>query len=103
MSVVVTQRRREIGIRAALGADPRRLLWALFSRASAQVGTGVVIGLVASVSLDWALARGDLLGAQRVAILLGVSAAMGAFAMFAMLVPARTALRIAPTEALKAE
>ena len=45
---------------------------------------------------------GDLL-AHRVAILLGVSATMGAFAMFAALAPARMALRISPTEALQSE
>jgi predicted permease len=103
MSVVVARRKREIGIRAAMGADPRRLLSALFSRAATQVGAGVAIGIGVATLLDWALAQGDLLGAHRMPILLGVAAAMAVFAMAAAFVPARTALRISPTEALKAE
>lgn len=103
MSVVVTQRRREIGIRAAMGADPRRLLWAVFSRASAQVGAGVAIGIGAAALLDRILADGEMLGAHRLAILVGVSVAMGTFAMLAALAPARIALRISPIEALKVE
>jgi predicted permease len=103
MSVVVTQRRREIGIRSAMGADPRRLLSTLFSRAAAQVGGGVVIGITAAALIDVVLSDGELLGAHRIAILLGVTAAMAAFALFAALAPARAALRISPTEALKAE
>ncbi len=44
MSFAVTQRRREIGIRLALGAGARTILWTMFSRAAAQVfaGAGVV-------------------------------------------------------------
>ena len=103
MSVAVTQRRREIGIRSALGADPRHLLWAIFRRTSVQVGAGVAIGVGASTMLDWTLASGAILGEHRVVILLGVSAAMGAFAILAALAPGRMALRIAPTEALRSE
>jgi hypothetical protein len=36
MSFTVTQRRREIGIRAALGANPQRILAGIFSRALGQ-------------------------------------------------------------------
>jgi hypothetical protein len=46
MSFTVVRRRREIGIRAALGADPRRILTSIFGRASAQLAAGVVIGLI---------------------------------------------------------
>jgi ABC-type antimicrobial peptide transport system permease subunit len=41
MSVTVEQRRREIGIRIALGADRRRILASIFGRALAQLGSGV--------------------------------------------------------------
>lgn len=103
MSVVVTQRRREIGIRAAMGATPRHLLWTLFSRASMQVGGGVAIGLGVAELLDWAFAEGDMLGDHRIVILLSIAVGMATVGMLATLLPARIALRISPTEALKAE
>lgn len=103
MSVIVTQRRREIGIRVALGAERRSVMWTLFSRAAVQVGAGVAIGIAVEVVLDHVLAEGNVLGAHSVAILAAVSFFMAVFAMLAALAPARMALRIPPTEALKAE
>jgi predicted permease len=103
MAVVVTQRRREIGIRVALGADPRHVLWTLFSRASVQVGTGVAVGIVLATLADSVLADGELLGGHRFLILAAVSVFMAGFGLLAALTPARTALSVPPTEALKAE
>ncbi|MBA2244157.1 MAG: hypothetical protein H0W11_04320, partial [Gemmatimonadetes bacterium] len=40
MSLTVTRRRKEVGIRTALGARPGRLLASIFSRAAWQVGLG---------------------------------------------------------------
>ena len=44
MSFTVARRRREIGIRAALGADPVRILVGIFSRAFAQLAAGALAG-----------------------------------------------------------
>lgn len=46
MSFIVASRRREFGIRAALGAAPRRVLRNVFSRAIAQLGAGLLGGLL---------------------------------------------------------
>ena len=46
MSFTVSQRRKEIGIRAAMGADAKRLLLSIFSRAAGQLGAGVTAGIV---------------------------------------------------------
>ena len=46
MSFTVNQRRREIGIRAALGAQPGQLLAGVFRRAFAQVSIGAAAGMV---------------------------------------------------------
>lgn len=56
MLVTVTQRRREIGIRMALGADRRHVLSGIFWRAALQVGGGIAIGLTIAMVAH----RGDL-------------------------------------------
>ena len=102
MSFTVAQRRREIGIRAALGASPLGVLRSVFSRVAAQVGVGVVLGalgamVIAPLSDDAALAARLSMVTPAVAlimVLVGVVAAYG---------PARRSLRIPPTEAVRAE
>ena len=106
MSFTLARRTREIGIRTALGAAPRRIVTALFSRTFVQVGIGVLIGsLPGGVLLSFGLAEAVDAG-------VGVTAAAGtgASALFVMLVamvtcivPARRALRIQPTEALRVD
>ena len=95
MSFTVARRTREIGIRAALGADPRRIVGGIFSRAFLQIGAGLIIGS-ALASL------GGLQGRQLMLLLLadGIMLAVG---LTACAVPVRRALRIDPTEALRAE
>ena len=44
MSFTLSRRTREIGIRVALGAAPRRIITTLFSRAFAQIGLGILAG-----------------------------------------------------------
>jgi putative ABC transport system permease protein len=100
MSFTVAKRRREIGIRAALGADPRRILTGIFARAGAQLGTGVLAGLALATTFslltDDASDRGFL-------ILAGVSALMLTVGALAALGPARRGLAVQPTEALREE
>ena len=45
MSFTVSQRRKEIGIRVALGANARTLLASIFARARGQLALGAVSGL----------------------------------------------------------
>ena len=51
MSFTVAQRRREIGIRAALGASSMDVLRSVFSRVAVQVGMGVVLGALGAVAI----------------------------------------------------
>ena len=50
-SFAVTLRRREIGIRVALGAFPHRILAGIFSRAAVQLALGVVFGTIMAVPI----------------------------------------------------
>jgi putative ABC transport system permease protein len=102
MSFTVSQRRREIAIRTALGAQPGRLLRAIFSRALRQIAVGVVIGVGVALLLD-AAEDGEALRGRAVLLLSSTAAVMSAVGLFAALGPARRGLRIEPAEALKSE
>jgi putative ABC transport system permease protein len=94
MSFTVSRRTREIAIRAALGANPRRIVASIFWRAFLQVGLGAAAG-VALI----------LLSGLRVGSELWVPVGLGLFMLvvgvFACAAPARRALRIEPSDALK--
>ena len=98
MSVTVSRRTREIGLRAALGARPRDVLAGTLSRAAVLMGSGVFAGgfllllFVAMSGEDVALYAGFL--ALTAAVIM-------AAALIASIVPARRALGINPTEALR--
>jgi predicted permease len=98
MSFTVAQRRREIGIRMALGAPPRRVLLNVFGRVVWQVAAGVVVGSVISAGFFGAVGLG-MVGA--VPLLLAVAAIMTSVALLATLGPARKGVRIHALEALR--
>ncbi|HEV2130048.1 MAG TPA: FtsX-like permease family protein, partial [Longimicrobiaceae bacterium] len=102
MSFTVTRRRREIGIRSALGAHPRRLLASIFSRAAGQLAIGAVVGLGVAALLD-RFSGGEFTGGAGAVVLPAVVAIMLAVGLVAALGPARRALRIQPMEALREE
>lgn len=68
MSFTVARRRREIGIRAALGANRNRILAGIFSRVFVQLGAGAIVGLVAAVGLEQVL-EGDMVRNYRAMLL----------------------------------
>jgi putative ABC transport system permease protein len=95
-SFTVARRAREIGIRAALGANPRRIIATIFSRALSQIGLGILIG-GALVSLT--IARSP----EGVRLVGAVAMAMVGVGLMGCVVPAMRALRIHPAEALRSE
>ena len=102
MSVIVTQRRREIGIRIALGADRRRVLSSIFSRAALQISTGVAVGLVIAIVLSWMWA-GEMQSFNPWLIFPAVSLVMIVVGLLAAIAPARRGLRIQPISVLKSD
>lgn len=102
MAFAVACRRREIGIRAALGANPRRLLASIFSRALGQLTIGVAIGVLVAALLPLPMGNTPMLW-KGVVLLLAVAVFMIMVGLLAAVGPARRGLRIQPTEALKAE
>ena len=96
MSFTVARRTREIGIRAALGARPGRIVAGIFSRAFLQISAGILVGsgLAALMGLGSTRQVLLLLAADGIMLLVGLTACA---------VPLRRALRIDPTEALRVE
>jgi predicted permease len=97
MSFTVTRRTREIGIRVALGGPAPRVIAAVLRRPLAQVGGGLVLGLVLTSALR-GLAFEDTL--QTLLIVAGYGILMTAVCATACLVPTRRALAVEPAEAL---
>jgi predicted permease len=97
MAFAVTQRTREIGIRTALGAHPRRILATIFARGLVQLFAGLALGSVVAV---WFYGFAEWLDGGADAVMI-VTVVMMASGILACAVPARRALRIQPTEALR--
>jgi putative ABC transport system permease protein len=100
VSVSVSRRRREIGVRAALGAKPRQLLAGIMSRVIVITGSGITAGsalLLLFVAKNWST-EDVALYARYLAV---TSAIMLAACLLACIGPARRALRINPSDSLK--
>jgi putative ABC transport system permease protein len=98
MAVAVSRRTREIGIRIALGANPRHVLRSVFARAGRQLGGGIVAGNSVVLFLAW---RADSLTADLLVSSMITSVIMGVVGVLACAAPARRALLVQPTEALR--
>ncbi|MCG6920607.1 MAG: ABC transporter permease [Acidobacteria bacterium] len=100
----VTRRTREIGLRLALGALSRDMLWLVLREALVLLGIGLVVGLPAALGLAH-YARAQLFGvsfADPVSLGLAILG-LGLAATLAGLIPARRASRLDPTQALRHE
>jgi putative ABC transport system permease protein len=104
MSYAVVQRSREIGIRVALGADPKQVLAMVLGHASLLAVAGVGLGLAGALSLSRAM--GSLLfelSPTDPTTLAGVAVLLLAVALLASYLPARRATRVDPLIALRSE
>jgi putative ABC transport system permease protein len=103
MAFTVAQRRREIGIRSALGAQPGQLVAAMFRRAFWQIGAGSALGMIAAYLVGRYVPIEQIGGLPIPGVLPGAAAFMLLVGVLAALGPARRGLRIDPTEALRSE
>jgi predicted permease len=103
VSYTVLQRTGELGVRVALGAKRRDVLWIVGVSAGTSVGLGVLIGLALSFGLNRLIAQWIDNGTHNPFVVLGVSLLLLLVAAVACLVPARRALAINPIEALRCE
>jgi putative ABC transport system permease protein len=102
MSFTVTQRRREIAIRTALGAQAGRLLGAIFGQALRRIAMGVVLGVGVALLID-VEESGEALRGRGALLLSSTALVMIVVGLLAALGPARRGLQIEPAEALKGE
>jgi putative ABC transport system permease protein len=108
MAHTVALRTHEIGLRVALGAQPKQVRAMVLRQAGLLVAMGVAVGLAAAVALQSVLdsaLRGLFYGEElsQPLLLVGVALAVGATALLATWVPARRATKVEPTVALRSE
>ena len=104
ISYSVASRTREIGIRVALGATPRKVLLLIFAESAKVILLGLAVGIPSALALSrflssllFAARPGDPLTFAGVAFLLTV------VALAACYIPARRAMRVDPVVALRYE
>jgi len=104
ISYAVAERTRELGVRMALGATRRDLLWLVFAQSGRLVGFGILIGLVTAffatrllASLLYGVAPDDGTTFAAVPVLLAI------VALAAAIIPARRATQVDPIIAMRAE
>jgi ABC-type antimicrobial peptide transport system permease subunit len=104
IAFVVAQRRREIGIRLALGARPAEIVRMFVRHGMALTGVGAAVGLLTAVaftqwmsSLLFGVKSLDVLTYGAVLVVIAIAAAMASY------VPARRAAAVDPVQALAEE
>jgi len=104
ISYSVTQRTQEIGIRVALGAPSRAVLRLVVGGGVRLAGLGVAIGLVASIaSSRWLKSQLFEVSAFDPLTFASMAAVLVAAAFAASYIPARRAMNVYPSEALRYE
>ncbi|MGH9854694.1 MAG: FtsX-like permease family protein, partial [Blastocatellia bacterium] len=104
MAYAVSQRRREIGVRLALGARQRDVFRLVIKEGMTLVAAGVALGLAGAIA-GTRLLTAFLYGVEPTdaATFIGVALLLAVVALLANYLPARRAARTDPMQALRAE
>ena len=103
-SYVVSRRTREFGIRIAIGAQPRALLWQVLREGGRTTAIGIGIGLLLAVGAGQFL-QGILYDVKSIepVVLVIAPLILVAASLLASYIPALRATRVDPTVALRSE
>jgi predicted permease len=104
MSFAVSRRTREVGIRMALGATPRRVVRLIFNHGAWQLGIGLGLGLLLAAGISRLLTV-ILFDVEPLdpTVFGGVAAVLALTGVIACLIPAQRATRVDPADAMRAE
>ena len=104
VALSVRNRRAEIGIRMAMGADAAEILRLVLRQGAGQIGLGVLAGSAIAIWLPFQVTRILFeVEAWDPVVLIGVLALLAATGMAACWTPARRAARVDPIEAMRAD
>src|SRR6185436_10337343 len=103
-SYVVSRRTREFGIRIAVGAHPRAVLWQVLREGGRITTIGIVIGVLLALGAGQVL-QGFLYGVNAVepVVLVAAPLLLLASSLLASYIPALRATKVDPTVALRSE
>jgi len=104
VSYGASQRTREIGIRMALGAEPRSIAGLVLGQGVRLVIAGIAVGLVGAVAVSRLAGRALFMVSTTDPLTFGVvSVLLAAIALYACYIPARRAMKVDPMVALRHE
>ena len=106
VAFAVAQRKRELGIRIAIGATPRHILGVLLRQNGKPMGIGVAAGVILAIVLSRLVRSLVVLQKSDTVDVLGFAVGIAAFVLVAALAtlsPAMRALRIDPSVTLREE
>ncbi len=100
----INQRTQEIGVRIALGASQRQVLWLVLRQGLTRIAAGLTIGLVAAFGVSRVLASllFQITPTDPVTFI-AISALLAVVTLIACILPARRAMRLDPATALRSE
>jgi len=100
----VGQRTQEIGVRMALGADRRDILWLVLKQGTLRIGIGLVLGVVAAAFASRAIGAVLVNTSTRDPLtFIAICLLLTAVTLLACFMPARRATQLHPTQALRVE